>query len=510
MANGRFNAALGNLTPEKWKQSRDLLYANETLFSGHLSGTRKTDALTLIAYFRAIDEGDRNLAARGDTLEGVEAAMTHYTAADKIAKQLSPEADVRFLTALKLTAGAALTANLKTAQASEIARDRFDDVLVNLAPEKWEQSRDLLYANETLFSEHLSGTRKKDASILIVYFRSIDAGDRTLGAGGDTLDGVAAAETHYDTAGKTAKGLSPAADVRFLTALKLESTAARKDELEKGQQQQVADAAFAEALAALTPGTWQRSRDLLYANEQLFSEHLDRTKERDALTLIRFFRDIDEGDRRMATGLAGIADLEDALRFYRRAEVMAELMQHRVDALFVPRQRIEQTSNRLAKLRAAEQERLAAERVAAAQAAAQASLRASGEAPMTAAKKAEPQKIYSPQTELKMAMVSFNKKSFDSSLNHFTHVYKDEIENIKGGGKKRLSGVMALPSSHRAEVLFLIYYDRLKKTYNNTEKVKNGLARLNVKVENGSGLWAIVSDRKRDKITRHINAFVSE
>jgi len=511
IANERFNDALANLTPKKWEQSREILYANETLFSEHLSGNRKTDALTLIALFQAIDAGDRTIETRGQTLEGVEAAMTHYTAADDLARQLSSAVDVRFLTTRKLTAGTTLTANLKTAKASDIANDRFDNVLADLTPGKWEQSRDLLYANETFFSEHLSGNRKTDAVILIAYFRSIDEGDRTMAARGNTVEGVAAAMTHYTAAGEKAKGLSSAANVRFLTALKLDAGAALRAELQQGEQRRVADATFAEVLAALRPETWQQSRDLLYANEQMLSEHLDSTKERDALTLIRFFRDIDEGDRQLVSGSPSIAELEAALRFYRRAEVMAELMQHRVDALFVPRQRIEQTSDQLTQLRAAERERIAAERIAAAQAAAQIPRTAPASTPTATARPASvPQKIYPPKTELKLAMSSFNKQSYDSSLIHFSHVYKDEIDQIKGKGKTRLLGVMALPSSHRAEVLFLLYYDRLKKTYNDEERVKDGLARLNSKVENGAGLWAIVSDQKRRKITRHINVYVSE
>jgi len=83
LANQKFDKAVADLSPDTWKQSRDLLYANEAVLSENLEGTRKTDALILIAYFWSIDKGDRTITSRGHTLEGVGAALTHYTAAAK-------------------------------------------------------------------------------------------------------------------------------------------------------------------------------------------------------------------------------------------------------------------------------------------------------------------------------------------------------------------------------------------------------------------------------------------
>jgi hypothetical protein len=412
------------------------------------------------------------------------------------------------LTAQKLSAGEKLTSELKTKQKKDLADERFEKVLADLTPRDWQKSRDQLYANEQLFSENLSGNKKTDALNLIKYFRSIDQGDK-LAAGKEMTAGrVEEVLSLYRAAGETAKSLSSGIDVRFLTNLKLASGEKLTAELQRTEQRNVAEAKFNEALAMLTPEEWEKSRDQLYANEQVFSEHLERNKKTDALNLINFFRDIDEGDRLLAGDQAGIAELEAAQAFYRRAEGKAELMQQSVDALFVPRQRIDESSSRLAQLRAAEQERLAAQRAAEAQEqVAEVQAAPAAAAPVVAKKTEEVQKIYLPRTELKLAMVNFNKKNYETSLNHFSHVYKDQIKQIKGKGKKRLLGVMALPKNYRAEVLFLLHYDRLRKRYKDEEMVRDGMSQLYNKVENGSGIWAIVSERKRSKITRHIEGF---
>jgi hypothetical protein len=67
---------------------------------------------------------------------------------------------------------------------------------------------------------------------------------------------------------------------------------------------------------------------------------------------------------------------------------------------------------------------------------------------------------------------------------------------------------LSLPTKHRAEVVFLLELDKLKrKTDNDEELIREGLQELYDKIENGEGLWSIIPESKRRKIKRHIEKY---
>ena len=90
-ANREFDQVLLGLTPSKWEDSRDLLYDNEQLFFEHLEGDRKTNAITLISFFRAIDEGDRLIAKTDVQKRELDGAETYYRNAEKKSRKTAAQ-----------------------------------------------------------------------------------------------------------------------------------------------------------------------------------------------------------------------------------------------------------------------------------------------------------------------------------------------------------------------------------------------------------------------------------
>jgi len=96
-----------------------------------------------------------------------------------------------------------------------------------------------------------------------------------------------------------------------------------------------------------------------------------------------------------------------------------------------------------------------------------------------------------------------------SSLNHFEKVYSTQIASLKRSGNKSIRGLLSLPVKNRAEVIFLLELDRLKKENEGDEDlVKEGLEILYESVDNGEGPWAVTPASKRRKIKRHIEKYI--
>lgn len=123
----------------------------------------------------------------------------------------------------------------------------------------------------------------------------------------------------------------------------------------------------------------------------------------------------------------------------------------------------------------------------------------------------EPEPQYDRDSEVISGLREFKKKHYDASFEHFIHVLNEQIRDIESGGKKEVKGILATPVECRAELIFLIELERLKKENKDRDRafMARQLNALSAMVENGEGLWVIVSEKKRALIQRRISDYVA-
>ena len=105
-------------------------------------------------------------------------------------------------------------------------------------------------------------------------------------------------------------------------------------------------------------------------------------------------------------------------------------------------------------------------------------------------------------------MKSFSAQNYDLSLKYFNKVYDRQIGKLKKAGKKQSFAVLSVPPRVRAEIIFLVQLDLLKKqAIGDDDVVRDGLMDMQADVESGSGPWSIIKERKRSKILKHIERY---
>ena len=336
---------------------------------------------------------------------------------------------------------------------------------------------------------------------LSAFFAEIDEGDRLGTATPDSVQNLKSALMFYQRAENKAKTLPAGIDVLFIPRLKIGESQQRLAQLEIRQKELVAGETYNRIITALNPSRWQDAEKLLYDNQQFLSEHLDQERKQNTARLSAFFAEIDEGDRLSRATPESIQTLESALMFYQRAETKAKSMPAAIDVMFIPRLKVDESQHRIAKLKAPEKELVAVRN-------AKTEAITPSKAPSKAPQPSE--KILDSDTETKVAMKDFMTRDYTSALHHFENIYGSQIANLKQSGDKQIRGLLSLPIKHRAEVIFLIELDRLKKENNNDEElIKQGLEMIYPKIDSGEGLWSIIPESKRKTIRRHIEKYGS-
>jgi len=334
-ANREFDQVLSGLTPSRWEDSRDLLYDNEQLFFEHLEGDSKTHAMALISFFRDIDAGDRLIEKTDIQKRDIDAAEKKHLNAEKKAKRLPASMAVMFLVRIKTHAVSEKRAAIERDRQMQLAEQGLDKILADLTPSGWETARKQLYRNETLFKENLEGQRKTDALNLIQFFRDIEEGDRILGRKGATRQDVDIASEMFNRASEVAKLLPASVNVQFILTARTREISERKSRLKRQQQMRLAESRFEDVISGLTVSNWEASRETLYANENLFSEHLVGNRQRDARRLVEFFRSIDEGDQIAQKTDATLQELDGATGLYDNASETAKQLSPGIEVQFI-------------------------------------------------------------------------------------------------------------------------------------------------------------------------------
>ncbi len=380
------------------------------------------------------------------------------------------------------------------------AAEKYALVTAGLKSGEWEKAKSLLYENQALFAAHLSKPQQDDAAALAVFFNRIDEGDRIMEAVPQTTESLDKAVEAYGRAQGQAGGL----DVGFIKQEKIKSVSARQAALKTQQQKEFASGKYALVTAALMSGEWEKARIRLYENQSLFTAHLSKPQQDDAAALAVFFNRIDEGDRLAAEAPETVEGLDKAVEAFGRVPEKA-------GGLDVGYIRNEKIGLIMARQSALKDQQLKEQQEKEQQLKDQA-VREAVKEPVLPPEKTVAEKPATYQagsiTGVKQAVIDFKEKKYTSAFNNLMAVYSNQIANIQKGGSGYIKGVLGLPPRYRAEILFLVEFERLReKSNNDTEAIRTGLEYLFGNIEGMQGPWAIITEDKRTLIKQHITEF---
>ncbi|MEW6674242.1 MAG: hypothetical protein AB1427_21320, partial [Thermodesulfobacteriota bacterium] len=110
--------------------------------------------------------------------------------------------------------------------------------------------------------------------------------------------------------------------------------------------------------------------------------------------------------------------------------------------------------------------------------------------------------------EINQAMSRFDEKNYTEAYNHFATAYSAPIDNIQKRDQRQVKGLLSLPPKYRAEIIFLIEFERIRQQSNNDrDRIRMGLEDLLQDIENRQGLWVIIPEIRRERIKKHIREF---
>ena len=349
------------LNPSQWQTAETLLYDKQQFLNENLDDEHRSNIRGLVAFFREIDEGDRLSTATPASTKNIESALMFYQRAEEKAQALPAAIDVKFITRRKIDQSQEQIARLQARQAQQLAVATYDRIIAALNPSDWQTAEALLYDKQPFLSQNLDATRKQNIDYLVMFFKAIDTGDRQNATMPASIKKIESALKSYQQAAKIAQTLPAGIDVAFIPRLKIDESKGRLAQVQTQQKQLSADETYDRIIAALNPAQWQAAQTLLFENQQFLSEHLGATRKQHSDQLIAFFKEVDEGDRLEQAAPESIQSLESALMFYRRAEQKAQALPADIDVAFIPRLKINESQERIAKLQRRQKELLAVE-----------------------------------------------------------------------------------------------------------------------------------------------------
>lgn len=506
LAEERYDRVVASLHREEYEQARRILYDSRPLFEAFLDPDRRENMETLVVIFKDIDEGDRLSMERPGTARNLGMALRFYQKAVQKGKDLPPEMDIRFITELKVKVSRDRKDLLQARNNENRAVETFYRILASLKPLEWEKGKRIFYENRTFLREFLDRDRRETMERLADFFQDIDKGDRRRSQAPETGESLSAALVFYKRAGEKAEVLSDKVDVAFIAEQRLKEGLDRKNLLEMESKKTIARERYNQILSRLKPGEWLQGKMLLIDNRQFITECLDDHRKENVERLVRFFQILEEGDRLSLIQPETEKGLEHALTIYKKAEQAARELDEDTDLTFITEQRIRSCVNRRALLEARESEPAAEEKP-------KISLKELSTKPMVEIVGDEeiPDEDFDRDTEILLALREFDEKKYQSSWDHFLKVFREQIHNIRLGGKSRVKGVLRLPVECRAEVFFLIEIENLKNKKEGSGISGEDLERIGDRVDSRTGLWVIVRDgAKRRKIKRHLSTFDPE
>jgi len=493
-----YNRIVKALRPLEWEKGKKILETNRLFLEKNLGEERKKYLTNLLGFFHDIDEGDRMTLEYPDSEEGFEAALTLYKQAEQKAGSMPGGIDVRFISDRKIKDCQDRKNFFETRNREQLARDQYDHIINYLSPDEWEGTKKRLIDNRQLLTKYLDKERKEKIVGIIAFLKDIEEGDRFSNTQPVTEKELEAALTFYKRAGHKAEALPEGIDLLAVAEQKIDGIKNRLTLLKTRQNELLVEEKYEDIIAAINSKEWKRGRRLLIDNWKLMSENLDEDR-RDILErLVAFFQDIEGGDWFNKEQPVTEERLEKALSSYRQAAQKAEALPEGINIMFIAEQKIKEVLGRKALMETRQKKALAAEK------AGQKSGLARIDEPDPAMRKLDR------KAKIQMAMEDFDARDYKSSMDGFIKIFSKQIGNIQKGGKQRVRGILGLPVECRAEIIFLIELDRLKRKNRSNDKdvFEKGLENIDRKIEDRRGLWVIIRDEgKLEKIRRHIALF---
>ncbi len=315
-----------DIQPGRWENARKYLYQQQAFLRTHLDQKDKAGVEALAVFFQTIEKGDLSAAIQPPAPRHLEAAMQHYRQAEIESRTLPQNLDAGFIALQKIKTTVGRQASLAAEQQTRQAVQTWDKLLVDLNPSGWQSAKMRLYENRAMLSAHLPFENKATLAALVDFFTSLDEGDRLTASQPATMENLDTAAMYYQRASQKAATLPDKLDVGFITRIKTSEIKKLKTRLQTQLFKAESNQAFTQVAAALDTGQWREARSMLYAKQDLFTRYLNAGHKAACITLIGFFRDIDEGDR-----LAGIQplvkqNLDAALDLYRQAEAKGQTL----------------------------------------------------------------------------------------------------------------------------------------------------------------------------------------
>ena len=507
IAKDTYDRIIAALNPGEWKTSRDLLYDNKDLLTDFLDGNRNDTAGVLLQFFRDLDEGDRLKRERPETIKSYEAALNLFRSAEVLGRGLPAGIDVMFLTTQRVRESEERIALFKSRDNKRIAMESYNNAIEMLNPGEWEKARIQLYNNRALFSDYLEGENRVISDKLIRFFQDMDEGDRLMGEIPESIKGLETALGFFRSAEKRARDLPSDIDVLFLMNLRAYECEGRIARLEGKNRQLQAQQIFNRIIAALNPGEWETARNMLYENGEFLTSNLKPDQKGVNGKLVRFFRDIDEGDRLNGNSPETVNDYENILNFYRHAEEQTKTFPSVIDVQFISKVRIDKIQDIIDQLGTKSREKSSFRKEEKAPTMTEVSEKSELELALAKVPSGE---SYNSDTQMELGLKEFEGRNYDLAMNHFIKGFRKQITNISKGGQNQVRGILGIPIACRGEVIFLVELYRLKDSKNkgNAADIQAGLNAIGSRLENKEGLWAIVrSSSKRQKILQHITGF---
>ena len=264
------------------------------------------------------------------------------------------------------------------------------------------------------------------------------------------------------------------------------------------EQERLAAATFDQVLAGLKPGQWEAARSRLNANQGLFTASLSSPQREQMTGLMEFFRTLEEGDRVLGSAPQTQAGIEQAQSAYSRAQQQAAVLSPDIEVGFIVTEKTAAANELQAALKTQQQQALAAAQKPVAEPA----------APPVPVVTAPPPPVVDSSAEIQQALGRFDEKNYTEALNHFAAVYSSQINNLQQRDQRQIKGLLSLPPKYRAEIIFLIEFERIRKKSNNDrDRIKMGLEDLLQDIENRQGPWVLIPEIRRERIKKHINEF---
>ena len=344
------------LNPGEWPAAKEQLYGNREQLIEQLDDPRKETVRGLIAFFKDIDEGDRNAGQQPETVRSLAQAARFYERAGQKAESLTKASDIKFIAQQKLSDNTRRKTTLEKQQKRQVAGEAYGRILESMTPAGWEKARQLIVENKMLLIEQLEREQKETILGLIGFFTDVDEGDRLMYMEDESTKSLETALTFYRRAGQRAEAFAERANARFIVEMKVKEARSLLAEMGERQQEEAAGRVYDRVIAALNPADWQAGKVDLFENRKLLEAHLPPERKSHIDRLIGFFDTIETGDRLIRESPVTGETLDRAQEAYERSAEAAAALSGIADLGFVGEGKIGEVRDRRARLARSEEQ----------------------------------------------------------------------------------------------------------------------------------------------------------